>query len=74
MRNNWRLKIDDCKLKKEKYEMKQMAKTKWLRVLTLGLAVLVSVPAFAQKPDRSKPPELGPAPSLKLPALQRFKL
>ncbi len=30
--------------------------------------------AQAQKPDRSKPPELGPPPSLKLPPIQRFAL
>lgn len=31
-------------------------------------------PILAQKPDRSKPPALGPAPSLKLPAIQKQKL
>lgn len=30
--------------------------------------------ADAQKPDRSKPPAIGPAPSLKLPAIQKHKL
>jgi predicted Zn-dependent peptidase len=45
-----------------------------MKALMLGLAVFVSVPAVAQKPDRSKPPALGPSPVLKLPALQRFKL
>ncbi|HEX8028653.1 MAG TPA: insulinase family protein, partial [Vicinamibacterales bacterium] len=29
---------------------------------------------MAQAPDRSKPPALGPAPSLKLPAIQKQKL
>jgi predicted Zn-dependent peptidase len=29
---------------------------------------------FAQAPDRSKPPALGPSPALKLPPIQRFKL
>jgi predicted Zn-dependent peptidase len=29
---------------------------------------------FAQNPDRSKPPELGPPPALKLPPIQHFKL
>ena len=30
--------------------------------------------ASAQKPDRTKPPALGPTPSLKLPAIQKQKL
>jgi predicted Zn-dependent peptidase len=41
------------------------------------IAVLVAcsvVGAAAQKPDRSKPPAIGPAPSLKLPAIQKHKL
>ncbi|MGH7452367.1 MAG: M16 family metallopeptidase, partial [bacterium] len=29
---------------------------------------------YAQAPDRSKPPALGPSPALKLPPIQRFKL
>ncbi len=30
--------------------------------------------AFAQNPDRSKPPELGPPPTLKVPPIQHLKL
>lgn len=41
--------------------------------LLLGILTLIS-PLYGQKPDRSKPPELGPPASLKLPELQRFKL
>lgn len=33
-----------------------------------------SPPMAEQKPDRSKPPAIGPAPSLKLPAIQRHAL
>ena len=41
----------------------------------LALAMLaLAASAFAQAPDRSKPPALGPAPSLKLPAIQKQKL
>ncbi|MCA9731025.1 insulinase family protein [candidate division KSB1 bacterium] len=38
------------------------------------LLVLLFATAFAQKPDRSGPPQLGPAASLKLPPLQQFSL
>ena len=41
------------------------------------IAVLVAsavTTAVAQKPDRGKPPAIGPAPSLKLPAIQKHKL
>lgn len=46
------------------------------------IAILTAVATFAQapfdsaqgKPDRSKPPAIGPAPSLKLPAIQKQKL
>jgi predicted Zn-dependent peptidase len=34
----------------------------------------LAVPAVAQSPDRTSPPKLGPPPSLKLPAIQRFEL
>ncbi len=44
------------------------------RCLFVLLSCLVGLPLFAQKPDRSKPPELGPPASLKLPAVQRFEL
>jgi zinc protease len=36
--------------------------------------VLASVGLFAQSPDRSKPPALGPAPTLKLPQIQKRQL
>jgi zinc protease len=42
-------------------------------VLLTALAVTVSV-AAQQGPDRSKPPAVGPAPSLKMPAIQKQKL
>ncbi len=38
----------------------------------LGLTLVVGLDA--QNPDRSKPPALGPAPSVKLPAIQKTKL
>ena len=44
----------------------------WHQVLSV--AVLATVAVSAQAPDRSKPPALGPAPSLKLPAVQKFTL
>lgn len=40
----------------------------------LLLTLLVAETVFTQKPDRSKPPELGAPPSLKLPQIQRLKL
>ena len=39
-----------------------------------GLVYSSLMGAHAQKPDRSKPPELGPAPSLTLPPIQHLKL
>jgi len=40
-----------------------------------GLALLAaSVTLTAQQPDRKQPPPIGPAPSLKLPAIQKQKL
>jgi predicted Zn-dependent peptidase len=42
-----------------------------LAVLILGAAAAA---VSAQAPDRSKPPAIGPAPSLKLPAIQKQKL
>ena len=49
------------------------------RILDLvpGVLVLVAVAAVgigAQAPDRSKPPAIGPAPSLKMPVIQKQKL
>jgi len=42
-------------------------------VLLIAVVATVSV-AAQQKPDRSKPPAIGPAPSLKMPAIQKQKL
>src|SRR5215212_12315 len=42
-------------------------------VLALSIA-FVATTAFAQAPDRGKPPAIGPAPSLKLPTIQKQKL
>jgi zinc protease len=39
-----------------------------------ALTVVCAAPAHAQAPDRSKPPAIGPAPSLKLPTIQKQKL
>ena len=44
----------------------------WHQVVSV--AVLATVAVSAQVPDRSKPPSLGPAPALKLPAVQKFTL
>jgi predicted Zn-dependent peptidase len=49
-----------------------------LRSISLGVsALLLLLPlsaVFGQKPDRTKPPRLGPSPSLKLPPIQHLKL
>jgi predicted Zn-dependent peptidase len=48
-----------------------------VRISDVVLAVLIAAiaaTASAQNPDRSKPPQIGPAPSLKLPAIQKLKL
>jgi predicted Zn-dependent peptidase len=42
-------------------------------VLLIAIIATASV-AAQQKPDRSKPPAIGPAPSLKMPAIQKQKL
>jgi len=45
------------------------------RSVFIGLSLLLVVFSLsAQKPDRTKPPELGPPPSMKLPPIQRFTL
>jgi len=45
------------------------------RLSTLGIFLLACVTLTAQQPaDRSKPPALGPAPQLKLPAIQKRAL
>ena len=48
----------------------ELLKTASVLVLTGAAAITVA----AQAPDRSKPPAIGPAPSLKLPAIQKQKL
>jgi zinc protease len=46
-----------------------------MKKLLLGVVIaLASVGLFAQAPDRSKPPALGPAPTLKLPQIQKRQL
>jgi predicted Zn-dependent peptidase len=42
--------------------------------LIAGVGLVSAVAVGAQNPDRSKPPALGPAPSLKLPAIQKTRL
>jgi predicted Zn-dependent peptidase len=44
------------------------------RFFISAVLVLVSAGLFAQAPDRSKPPALGPAPTLKLPQIQKRQL
>ncbi|MEO7133115.1 MAG: pitrilysin family protein [Vicinamibacterales bacterium] len=45
-----------------------------MAALVMLLAVIAAFPLAAQAPDRSKPPAIGPAPSLKMPAIQKQKL
>lgn len=50
-------------------------KNRYLFINVLIVSIILSIPpAFTQVPDRSKPPEIGPPPSMKLPPIQRFKL
>ena len=42
--------------------------------ISILLTLIFIAPLCAQKPDRSKPPELGPPPSLKLPPIRHFEL
>ena len=45
------------------------------RIVVVILVIIhFSIVVFSQVPDRSKPPELGPPPALKLPAIQHLKL
>ena len=44
------------------------------KILIVALVACAAATAAAQKPDRSRPPAIGPAPSLKLPAIQKQKL
>jgi zinc protease len=43
-------------------------------VIPLLVSIVVSVGLSAQAPDRSKPPALGPAPTLRLPQIQKRQL
>ncbi len=45
-----------------------------IKALTLLVTLVASVSLVAQQPDRTQPPPLGPAPSLKLPAIQKHQL
>ena len=45
-----------------------------LKATAIGLAVLASVAVSAQAPDRSKPPQSGPPPALRLPPTQKRML
>ena len=42
--------------------------------LALSIVAIAAITLSAQKPDRTKPPAIGPAPSLELPAIQKQKL
>ena len=53
--------------------MKKLIALLALCVSTLALSA-VALAKADQNPDRSKPPAVGPAPSLKLPAIQKSKL
>ena len=44
------------------------------KTLILLCAIAASTVLSAQQPDRKQPPAIGPAPSLKLPAIQKHKL
>ncbi|MBI4499682.1 MAG: insulinase family protein [Gemmatimonadetes bacterium] len=47
----------------------------WSIALAAATAITVAVPLAGQEPpDRSRPPQLGPTPELKLPPIQRFTL
>jgi predicted Zn-dependent peptidase len=45
-----------------------------MRTILIALLVSASIGLYAQAPDRSKPPALGPAPTLKLPQIQKRQL
>ena len=53
--------------------MKKMLRM-WRPALAGLVLVAASVTLVAQQPDRKQPPPLGPAPSLKLPAIQKQRL
>ena len=46
----------------------------WRPALAGLVSLVASVTLVAQQPDRKQPPPLGPAPSLKLPAIQKQRL
>jgi len=50
------------------------AKAAGVRLLAVLCGCLLVVTVAAQQPDRSRPPELGPAPALDLPAIQKRTL
>ena len=45
-----------------------------MRTILIALFVSASIGLLAQAPDRSRPPALGPAPTLKLPQIQKRQL
>lgn len=71
---NIRMKKTENRRQIAEYSLQKKTYRTCLSVLAVGLAMLAAVPAYAQKVDRSSPPALGPAPSLKLPSVQRLKL
>ena len=50
------------------------AKRLFLTACALCCSLFVALPGAQQRPDRSKPPALGPAPTLRLPAIQKRML
>ena len=43
-------------------------------LVACAITVLTAASAYGQAPDRSRPPAIGPAPSLKQPTIQKQKL
>ena len=43
-------------------------------MVSCAVATVAGQTSLGQKPDRTRPPAIGPAPSLKLPAIQKHKL
>lgn len=54
--------------------MKTTMRNSFATALLLIACVFISSIVLAQKPDRSKPPELGPPPKLQLPTIRHLKL
>jgi len=46
----------------------------WVALLIVFVSSFVAVAPAQQKPDRAKPPAIGPAPALHLPSIQKLKL